>query len=80
DDSGDIVVAPHTGGPFVTPRTLVRVHRLPVYLDGDPLRDVITLYRWQPLTEFDSPQITRHREVVNGWHHRGHLHIPGLTK
>jgi arabinosyltransferase A/arabinosyltransferase B/arabinosyltransferase C len=79
DDSGDIAITPRTGGPFVTPRTLVRVHRLPVYLDGDPLRDVVTLYRWQLLTAFDSPEITRHREVVPGWHHQGHLHIPGLT-
>jgi hypothetical protein len=80
DDSGDIVVTPATGGPFVTSRTLVRAYRLPVYLDGDPLRDVVTLYRWQPLTAFASPEVTRHREVVNGWQRQGHLHVPGLNE
>jgi hypothetical protein len=80
DDAGGEIVAPYTGGPFLTPRTLVRVHRLPVYLDGDPLRDVATLYRWQPLTAFDSPKVSRHREVVDGWRRQGHLHVPGLSK
>jgi arabinosyltransferase A/arabinosyltransferase B/arabinosyltransferase C len=80
DAAGDIIVECQTGGPFVTPRTLVRVHRLPVYLDGDPLRDVATLYRWQPLTAFGSPEVSRHREVVDGWQRQGHLHVPGLSE
>jgi arabinosyltransferase A/arabinosyltransferase B/arabinosyltransferase C len=80
DDAGDIIVECQTGGPFVTPRTLVRVHRLPLYLDGDPLRDVATLYHWEPLTAFGSPEVSRHREVVYGWQRQGHLHIPGLSE
>jgi hypothetical protein len=78
DDAGDIIVAVHTGGSFVTARTLVRVRQVPVYLDGDPLRDVATLYRWQPVTTFDHPELSRQREVVGGWQRRGHLHVPGL--
>ena len=78
EDFGDISVACRTGGPFVTARVLVRVHRLPVYLDGDPLRDVVTLYRWQPLTSYGTPRLARRSEVVNGWQRQGHLHVPGL--
>jgi hypothetical protein len=78
DDAGDIIVAPHTGGPFVTSRVLVRVQLLPVYLDGDPLRDAATLQRWEPLSTFGRPELSRHREVVPGWQRRGQLHVPGL--
>jgi hypothetical protein len=78
DASGDIVITPATGGSFVTARTLVRAQRLPVYLDADPVRDVATLSRWQPLTTFATPDITRRGEVVGGWQRRGHLHVPGV--
>jgi arabinosyltransferase A/arabinosyltransferase B/arabinosyltransferase C len=78
DPSGGIITVSQTAGPFVTPRTLVRVHQVPVYLDGDPLRDVATLYRWQPLSALGRPDVSRHSEVVGGWQRRGRLHVPGL--
>jgi hypothetical protein len=77
DDAGDIAIAPHLGGPFITARALVRVERLPVYLDGDPMRDSATLYRRRPVTAFSNPKISRVREVSWGWQYRGHLHAPG---
>jgi hypothetical protein len=76
DKSGDIITAPQTGGPFTTPRTLVRATRIPVYLNADPLRDVLTLYHWQPLTTFSTPDISRNSEIVDGWQHHSHLHAP----
>lgn len=78
DASGEIVITPATGGSFVTARTLVQAQRLPVYLDTDPVRDVATLSRWQPLTAFATPALTRSSEVVGGWQRRGHLHVPGV--
>jgi len=62
----------------VTARALVRVDQLPVYLDGDPLRDVATLYRWRPVTVLGTPGFSRDSEVVAGWRRRGHLHVPGV--
>ncbi|HYZ35168.1 MAG TPA: arabinosyltransferase domain-containing protein [Pseudonocardiaceae bacterium] len=77
DDAGDIAIAPQLGGSFVTARALVRVDRLPVYLGGDAMRDIATLYRWRPVTAFSNPRISRISEVSWGWQYRGHLHAPG---
>ncbi|MGH3977585.1 MAG: hypothetical protein ACRDRZ_01070 [Pseudonocardiaceae bacterium] len=54
--------------------------QLPVYLDGDPLRDVATLYRWRPVTVLGTPGFSRDSEVVAGWRRRGHLHVPGVDE
>ncbi|HEX2297082.1 MAG TPA: arabinosyltransferase C-terminal domain-containing protein, partial [Pseudonocardiaceae bacterium] len=79
DGSGGIVTAPQFGGPFATPRALSRAEQLPVYLDGDPLRDVGTLYRWAPVTTLSAPAVSRTRETRWGWQHQGYLHVPGLN-
>lgn len=79
DSSDHIITAPANGGPFAAPRALVRTEQVPVYLDGEPLRDVGTLYRWQPITPLAPPGISREREVVGGWQGRGHLHVPTAT-
>jgi arabinosyltransferase A/arabinosyltransferase B/arabinosyltransferase C len=78
DDSGRISTTPEDGGPFVTPRALVRLEQLPVYLDGDPLRDIATLYRWVPRIRYGTPDVARRTEVVAGWQRHGHLRIPGV--
>lgn len=78
DDSGDIVTAPGFGGPFATPRALIQAETLAVYLQGDPMRDVGTLYRWRPVTALSAPEISRISENRWGWQHSGHLHVPGI--
>jgi arabinosyltransferase A/arabinosyltransferase B/arabinosyltransferase C len=78
DDSGDIVTAPGFGGPFVTPRALSQAEQLAVYLQGDPMRDVATLYRWRPVTALSAPDISRTSEIRWGWQRSGHLHVPGV--
>ncbi|MGH3910650.1 MAG: arabinosyltransferase domain-containing protein, partial [Pseudonocardiaceae bacterium] len=80
DDSGGIVTAPHVGGPFATARALVRAEQLPVYLDGDPMRDVGTLHRWTPITALSTPPIARVGEVRWGWQHDGYLQVPALDQ
>jgi arabinosyltransferase A/arabinosyltransferase B/arabinosyltransferase C len=80
DDSGDIVTAPGFGGPFVTPRALSQAEQLAVYLQGDPMRDVATLYRWRPVTALSAPAISRTSEIRWGWQHSGHLHVPGVPE
>jgi hypothetical protein len=80
DKSGDIITAPQTGGPFTTARSLVRAIRIPVYLNADPLRDILTISRWQPLTSFSRPDISHGSEVIDGWRHHGHLHVPPLNQ
>jgi arabinosyltransferase A/arabinosyltransferase B/arabinosyltransferase C len=79
DNSGDIATAPELGGPLATPRTLIRAEKLAVYLDGDPMRDVATLYRWRPVTAFSTPAISRVTEIRWGWQYSGHLHVAGLA-
>lgn len=76
DSSGYIVSAPELGGPFATPRALVQADQLAVYLQGDPMRDVATLYRWTPLTTLGTPRMSRISEIRWGWQHSGHLHVP----
>lgn len=78
DGSGYIVTAPELGGPFATSRALIRADKLAVYLQGDPMRDVATLYRWTPVTALGSPAISRITETRWGWQHTGQLHVPGL--
>ncbi|MDQ3900335.1 MAG: arabinosyltransferase domain-containing protein [Actinomycetota bacterium] len=77
DGAGSIVLAPELGGPFATPRALIQAEQLAVYLQGDPMRDVATLYRWRPVTTFSTPGISRMSEIRWGWQHSGHLHVPG---
>ncbi|HXT45970.1 MAG TPA: arabinosyltransferase domain-containing protein [Pseudonocardiaceae bacterium] len=79
DDSGDIVTAPGFGGPFATPRALIQAETLGVYLEGDPMRDVGTLYRWRPVTALSAPTTSRISEIRWGWQRSGHLHVPGVT-
>lgn len=78
DNSGYIATAPELGGPFATSRSLVRAEKLAVYLQGDPLRDVGTLYRWTPVTTFSIPAVSRVTRTTWGWQHFGHLHVPEL--
>jgi hypothetical protein len=77
-DSGEIAVAPTTGGPFLTPRLLVDEVRLPVYLDGDPTRDAVGLARWVPRLPLGtlSPQVGD--ETVAGWTRTGRASVPVL--
>jgi hypothetical protein len=77
-DTGEIEVAPTTGGPFLTPRLLVEEIRLPVYLDGDPARDAVGLARWVPRLPLGalSPQVGE--ETVAGWTRTGRAGIPVL--
>ena len=77
-DTGEIEVAPTTGGPFLTPRLLVEEIRLPVYLDGDPTRDAVGLARWVPRLPLGalSPQVGE--ETVAGWTRTGRAGIPVL--
>ncbi|MEJ2886588.1 arabinosyltransferase domain-containing protein [Actinomycetospora aeridis] len=77
-DSGEIAVAPTTGGPFLTPRLLVEEVRLPVYLDGDPTRDAVGLARWVPRLPLStlSPQVSE--ETVAGWSRTGRASVPVL--
>jgi arabinosyltransferase A/arabinosyltransferase B/arabinosyltransferase C len=76
DSSGYIVSTPELGGPFATPRALVQADQLAVYLQGDPMRDVATLYRWTPVTTLRTPAISRSSEIRWGWQHSGHLDVP----
>jgi arabinosyltransferase A/arabinosyltransferase B/arabinosyltransferase C len=76
DDSGAITTDPKFGGPFATPRMLVRQEQVPVYLAGDFLRDVVTLYRWVPITQFARPVVVRTDETVDGWRSRGRTTVP----
>ncbi|MHC1561828.1 arabinosyltransferase domain-containing protein [Actinomycetospora sp. C-140] len=77
-DTGEIAVAPTTGGPFLTPRLLVEEVRLPVYLDGDPTRDAVGLAQWVPREPWGtvSPQVTD--ETVSGWARQGRASVPVL--
>lgn len=50
DPSAAITYTPGLGGPFAGPRLLVTQRRMPTYLRGDPTRDPVQLYRWEPLT------------------------------
>jgi hypothetical protein len=78
DDSGAITTDPKRGGPLATPRMLVRQEQVPVYLVGDILRDIVTLYRWVPITQFVRPGVTRSDETVAGWRHQGRTTVPGV--
>jgi arabinosyltransferase A/arabinosyltransferase B/arabinosyltransferase C len=49
DPSALITYTPGLGGPFAGPRLLVQQRRMPLYLRGDPTRDPVTLYRWEPV-------------------------------
>jgi arabinosyltransferase A/arabinosyltransferase B/arabinosyltransferase C len=78
DDSGGITTDPRFGGPFVTPRMLVRQEQVPVYVVGDMLREVITLYRWVPMTQLAKPAVQRGDETVSGLAHPGRVTVPGV--
>jgi arabinosyltransferase A/arabinosyltransferase B/arabinosyltransferase C len=79
DDSGAIMIEPKSGGPFATTRMLVRQEQVPIYLVGDMLRDVITLYRWTPITRFASPSIHVRDETVSGFKRAGPITVPGVN-
>jgi arabinosyltransferase A/arabinosyltransferase B/arabinosyltransferase C len=78
EDSGGIIYAPQTGGPFVTARLLVREERVPVYLRNDLLRDVGGLKRWVRITELGRPAVEVRSSVEPGWARIGRATIPGL--
>ena len=50
DPSAAITYTPGLGGPFAGPRLLVTQRRMPTYLRGDPTRDGVQLYRWEPVS------------------------------
>lgn len=76
DFSTVITYAPAHGGPLAAARTLVREQRLPLYLDGDPMRDAAQLYRWVPVRDLAQPAVTLDRETVAGWRRGPHISIP----
>jgi hypothetical protein len=57
---------------------LVRQEQVPVYLVGDMLRDVITLYRWVPMTQLAKATVQRGDETVSGLAHPGRVTVPGV--
>jgi hypothetical protein len=75
---GDLVIDQAFGGPFATARELVTQQRIPVYVDGDPLRDGIGLVRWVPDAAYAplTPQVTA--RTVSGTASVGRATVPGL--
>jgi len=59
---------------------LVRQEQVPVYLVGDILRDVVTLYRWVPITQFARPVAVHSDETVPGWQRDGRTTVPGVDR
>lgn len=78
EDAADITYAPQNGGPFLAPRLLVQEQRIPVYLQGEPLRDVVGLKRWVPITPLGGPATSRTTTTVPGWERIGRATVPGL--
>jgi hypothetical protein len=80
DQAADITYAAGFGGPFTASRLLVTQQRMATYLQGDPLRDGTTLYRWTPVVPLAAPQPTVTERTVAGWHRDGHARVPGLDR
>ena len=76
DPSAAITYTPGLGGPFAGPRLLVTQRRMPTYLRGDPTRDPVQLYRWEPV----APLRTLTPTVRDGTAppDAGHLRVPLL--
>jgi len=76
DPSALITYTPGLGGPFAGPRLLVTQRRMPTYLRGDPTRDPVQLYRWEPV----APLRTLTPTVRDGTAppDAGHLRVPLL--
>jgi arabinosyltransferase A/arabinosyltransferase B/arabinosyltransferase C len=76
DPSAAITYTPGLGGPFAGPRLLVTQRRMPTYLRGDPTRDPVQLYRWEPATPLRTltPTARDDRDLPDP----GHLRVPEL--
>ncbi|HLU57644.1 MAG TPA: arabinosyltransferase domain-containing protein [Pseudonocardia sp.] len=66
------------GGPFAAPRLLITERRMPTYLDGDPLRDAVQLYRWLPIGRLAHPEPVVTWRTVGGWERTGHPRVPSI--
>jgi arabinosyltransferase A/arabinosyltransferase B/arabinosyltransferase C len=78
DQSALITYTSGFGGPFVAPRLLVTERRMPTYLRGDPGRDGVQLYRWDPVEPLRTLVPAVSTRDVAGWHSAGHLAVPAL--
>jgi EmbC C-terminal domain len=78
EDSAGITYAPGFGGPFAAPRLLVTERRMATYLNGDPIRDAVQLYRWMPVEPLVTPRPVVTDRTVPGWAADGHARVPGL--
>jgi arabinosyltransferase A/arabinosyltransferase B/arabinosyltransferase C len=76
DPSAGITYSPTFGGPFAAPRLLVSEQRLPVYLDGEPAREPVRLYRWVAPDGITTPAPTVTHRDVWGWHSEGRTQVP----
>jgi len=77
-DAAGITYAPGFGGPFAAPRLLVTEQRMATYLRGDPTRDAVQLYRWDPIQPLATPVPAVTNRTVPGWQSDGHARVPGL--
>jgi len=78
DPSAAITYTPGLGGPFAGPRLLVTQRRMPTYLRGDPTRDGVQLYRWDPVEPLGTLTPTvRTRDAGDD---PGHLRVPQLVE
>ena len=78
DASAAITYTPGLGGPFAGPRLLVTQRHMPTYLRGDPTRDSVQLYRWEPVVPLRTlaPTVRDQPEHTDP----GHLRVPQLTE
>ena len=73
--AGYISYTASQGGPWTTARLLVRQERVPVYLRGLDLTDVIGLYRWVPVVPLVPPRREEQTVVEAGWSTPGPLAV-----
>ena len=78
DPSAQITYTPGLGGPFAGPRLLVTQRRMPTYLRGDPTRDPVLLYRWEPVAPLRTLTPTVHDGTAPS--DTGHLRVPLLVE
>ena len=78
DPSALITYTPGLGGPFAGPRLLVTQRRMPTYLRGDPTRDPVLLYRWEPVAPLRTLTPTVHDGTAPS--DAGHLRVPLLIE
>jgi arabinosyltransferase A/arabinosyltransferase B/arabinosyltransferase C len=78
DPSAVITYTPGLGGPFAGPRLLVTQRRMPTYLRGDPTRDGVQLYRWEPVEPLGglTPTVRTRDAGVDP----GHVRVPRLIE